>query len=317
MSLSLPPPPRKLATPTSPRYPKINPNSIAIDHGHNPANSNASTSSDHVEQDVDEALAQLLAQSHINIHPDYLQQPHLPHCKHYARPLSITSLSSLGSESLMSHGFAGNGSHSRRISQGYFSPLSPALSEPSASASASSPTTSYFTSAAAPFQTNRSGDRDALSSTTSEQDMSLMPSSYTTCSYCSSVRSNSISSSNLGTTYSDSHIKSEQYPLSAHHPSSPDSPTSPINGSSRLDLERLLGVKELQIRDNEYYYGSQRREHLLRLVPSVVRTRLSFHLDECWFVHFSPSGEYLASTGVDNTILIWCDLQVNEVNGTG
>jgi WD40 repeat protein len=37
---------------------------------------------------------------------------------------------------------------------------------------------------------------------------------------------------------------------------------------------------------------------------------LTFHLDECWFVHFSPSGEYLASIGLDQSIILWRDLMV-------
>ncbi|KAG0349537.1 hypothetical protein BG005_010912 [Podila minutissima] len=271
MSPSLPPPPRKLSSSAnisnltpSRRYPKINPNHTTEGH-------------DDDDDDLDEALAQMMAQSHINIHPDHLNQPHLPHCKHYTRPHSITSLSSLGSETYSS---TYGSSHSRRVSQAYLSPLSPAISEPSAS----SPTSSYFAS----FPND-----DASSS--SHEDM-VASSSFPSCTYCSSVRSNSICSVLSNGQQGTEESRSSQY-LS---PSSPSSSTP-----------RGFEGRKTQGRDG-HYYDNQRLEHLRDLVPSVVRTRLSYHLDECWFVHFAPSGEYMASTGLDHSIIIWRDLQSPE-----
>ncbi|KAG0252426.1 hypothetical protein DFQ27_008085, partial [Actinomortierella ambigua] len=49
-------------------------------------------------------------------------------------------------------------------------------------------------------------------------------------------------------------------------------------------------------------------EALKALVPSQIRCRLAYHLDECWLVEFSPSGEYLASTGPDQVVILWGDL---------
>ncbi|KAF8984166.1 hypothetical protein BGZ52_013039 [Haplosporangium bisporale] len=274
MSPSLPLPPRKLSSPAnisnlapSPRYPKINPNHTTEGHDH--------------DDDLDEALAQMLAQSHINIHPDHLNQPHLPHCKHYTRPHSITSLSSLGSESYSNSTFS---AHSRRVSQAYLSPLSPAISEPSAS----SPTSSYFTS----FPNDET-------SSSSHEDM-VASSSFPSCTYCSSVRSNSISSVLSNGQQPSDEGRSNQY-LS---PSSPSSPT-PRGG--------FEGRNTSQSHDSHsHYYDNQRLAQVRDLVPTVVRTRLSYHLDECWFVHFSPSGEYMASTGLDHSIIIWRDMQSPE-----
>ncbi|KAF9575368.1 hypothetical protein EC968_003419 [Mortierella alpina] len=48
------------------------------------------------------------------------------------------------------------------------------------------------------------------------------------------------------------------------------------------------------------------------MVPQLVRRRLNYHLDECWFVHFSPSGEFLASIGLDQTIALWHDIMSPE-----
>ncbi|KAF9375079.1 hypothetical protein CPB97_011704 [Podila verticillata] len=274
MSPSLPPPPRKLSSPAnisnpapSPRYPKINPNHTTEGQDH--------------DDDLDEALAQMLAQSHINIHPDHLSQPHLPHCKYYTRPHSITSLSSLGSESYSNPTFS---AHSRRVSQAYLSPLSPAISEPSAS----SPTSSYFTS----FPNDEA-------SSSSHEDM-VASSSFPSCTYCSSVRSNSISSVLSNGQQPSDEVRSNQY-------LSPSSPSSPM---PRGGFE---GRNRSQSHDgNSHYYDNQRLAQVRDLVPTVVRTRLSYHLDECWFVHFSPSGEYMASTGLDHSIVVWRDMQAQE-----
>ncbi|KAF9167908.1 hypothetical protein BGX20_011462 [Mortierella sp. AD010] len=55
-------------------------------------------------------------------------------------------------------------------------------------------------------------------------------------------------------------------------------------------------------------FESNRLERLRALVPSEVRRRISFHLDECWFVLFSPSAEYMASIGCDHSVVVWKDL---------
>lgn len=55
----------------------------------------------------------------------------------------------------------------------------------------------------------------------------------------------------------------------------------------------------------------QRMSNLRAMVPQLVRRRLNYHLDECWFVHFSPSGEFLASIGLDQTIALWHDMMVS------
>ncbi|KAI1320406.1 hypothetical protein EDD11_001209 [Mortierella claussenii] len=59
-------------------------------------------------------------------------------------------------------------------------------------------------------------------------------------------------------------------------------------------------------------FDNQRMKYLRTLVPSEVRRRLSFHLDECWFVHFSPSAEYMASIGLDHSINLWKDLMTPD-----
>ncbi|KAG9325708.1 hypothetical protein KVV02_006211, partial [Mortierella alpina] len=59
-------------------------------------------------------------------------------------------------------------------------------------------------------------------------------------------------------------------------------------------------------------FCQQRMSNLRAMVPQVVRRRLNYHLDECWFVHFSPSGEFLASIGLDQTIALWHDIMCPE-----
>ncbi|KAG0236283.1 hypothetical protein BGW42_003695 [Actinomortierella wolfii] len=49
-------------------------------------------------------------------------------------------------------------------------------------------------------------------------------------------------------------------------------------------------------------------EVLQNILPMQIRCRLSYHLDECWLVEFSPTGEYLASSGADNCVMLWGDL---------
>ncbi|KAF8977141.1 hypothetical protein BGZ46_007613 [Entomortierella lignicola] len=109
--------------------------------------------------------------------------------------------------------------------------------------------------------------RRALSITeddANEQNMADVAGYFPSCSYCSSVRSNSVSS-----------ILEEQH--------------LGLDGSSQR-------------------FESHRMEHLRALVPSEMRQRLRFHLDECWIVMFSPSAEYMATIGRDHSVVVWKDL---------
>ncbi|KAK3822168.1 MAG: quinon protein alcohol dehydrogenase-like superfamily [Linnemannia elongata] len=308
MSPSLPPPPRKLSSssasgnsaPRSPRYPKINPNSLAFSDPHH-----AQAEDD---QDLDRALAELLGQSSLATNDDH-HTPHLPQCKYYTnnpdnyynsnhttssgRPLSITSLSSLGSGS-----FASYGSHSRRVSQAFLSPLSPPLSEPSSSGH-----NPFFNTVpesdechlSSKQQTQDSIGSDAISQgnttgmTTIEQDMGMVSSSMPSCTYCSSVRSNSICSS--GTT--DDKLAS---PTALHA-------AQPIHASSSTTSTKKKNRNSLQMA-----FDTNRLAALKEFIPSEVRLRLSYHLDECWFVEFSPDGKWMASTGLDQSVIIWQDV---------
>ncbi|KAF9090473.1 hypothetical protein BGX27_002255, partial [Mortierella sp. AM989] len=297
MSPSLPPPPRKSSSSstssaggTSYRYPKINPNTL-----------NSITDPSLLDQndndDLDQALAQLLGQTNISgsqyPYHQYQSQGHQtslhhPQCKHYrtggagsgARPLSITSVSSLGSGSYSSYG----SSHSRRISQAPLSPLSPSLSDPTGSCLSGS----YFGTLNEDDENKPSvddgechGDTASTLDNTSnifDQSMALAASSFPSCTYCPSVRSDSICSS--GT-------QEEQH---AHRAN---------NGHRHRDSIH-------QLHDNN------RLAILKEYVPSEVRNRLSYHLDECWFLHFSPSGQYMASTGLDHSIILWQDIVTPE-----
>ena len=309
MSPSLPPPPRKLSSssasgnsaPRSPRYPKINPNSLALS---DPYQAQAED-----DQDLDRALAELLGQSSLAANDNH-HNPHLPQCKYYTnnsdnyynsnhttssgRPLSITSLSSLGSGSFTSYG-----GHSRRVSQALLSPLSPALSEPSSSGH-----NPFFNtvpeSDECPFslqqQTQHSIGSDVVSqgtatgTTTIEQDMGMVSSSMPSCTYCSSVRSNSICSS--GTADDKLASPTALHAAQSIHASSPPTSTNKNRNSLQMafDTNRLAALKEF--------------------IPSEVRLRLSYHLDECWFVEFSPDGKWMASTGLDQSVIIWQDVLV-------
>lgn len=309
MSPSLPPPPRKLSSssasgnsaPRSPRYPKINPNSLALSDPH-PAQAED-------DQELDRALAELLGQSSLAANEDH-HNPHLPQCKYYTnssdnyynsnhttssgRPLSITSLSSLGSGSFTSYG-----SHSRRVSQALLSPLSPALSEPSSSGH-----NPFFNTVPESDECPLSSQQptqdsigfDAVSqgittvTTTIEQDMRMVSSSMPSCTYCSSVRSNSICSS--GTTDDKLTSPTALHAAQSIHASSPTTSTKKHRNSVQMafDTNRLAALKEF--------------------IPSEVRLRLSYHLDECWFVEFSPDGKWMASTGLDQSVIIWQDVLV-------
>ncbi|KAF9896410.1 hypothetical protein BX616_007511, partial [Lobosporangium transversale] len=273
MSPSLPPPPRKLSSSSntsssSHRYPKINPNSVAYASVADP-----SLLDQDDNDDLDHTLANLLGHSHIS-------PQHHPQCRLYnplngsssagARPLSIASVSSLGSGSYTSYG--SNASHSRRVSQALLSPLSPTLSEPHGS---------YFGTLK---EDDECRDTDVSTMTPSnEYDMALAASSMPSCNCCSSARSNSICSS--GTTGTGVAAQEDQHKqaLFGHHPH-----------RDSISLERLYDCNRLTVL----------KEH----IPSEVRVRLSYHLDECWFLHFAPSGQYMASTGLDHSIVVWKDM---------
>ncbi|KAF9901435.1 hypothetical protein EC991_006106 [Linnemannia zychae] len=118
--------------------------------------------------------------------------------------------------------------------------------------------------------------------------MGMVSSSIPSCTYCSSVRSNSICSS--GTTDDKNSITSP-----AGHAIHAGIPVKANNRNSlqmAFDTNRLAALKES--------------------VPTEVRLRLSYHLDECWFVEFSPDGKYMASTGLDQSIIIWQDVLTLE-----
>ncbi|KAF9194771.1 WD repeat-containing protein 26 [Haplosporangium sp. Z 11] len=252
MSSSLPPPPRKHSVP---RYPAVNPNSLA-----------ASDPLHDDDQDLDQALAELLGQSNISPHNQTLNTgKHLPHCKHYGinRPLSITSISSLGSGSYSSFG----STHSRRVSQAYLSPLSPTPSEPSNAGA------SYFSTLPEGDESCKPDDDNNNNNNNNSNLEHDVASSLPSCTYCSNVRSNSICS--VGT--QDDKIAS----------------------GCRLGLQH---------RD----FDHNRVAVLKEFVPAEVRHRLNYHLDECWFVHFSPDGNHLASTGLDHAILLWKDFLTPE-----
>ncbi|KAG0204803.1 hypothetical protein BGX28_003375 [Mortierella sp. GBA30] len=299
MSPSLPPPPRNHSSSISSasgsaRYPTVNPNSLAA------AAAAADPTLDQDDQDLDQALAQLLGQSHI--HPQQHTPPmvhHHPQCRHYgaaARPLSIASISSIGSGSYSSYG----STHSRRVSQACLSPLSPTLSEPPFSSNTSGGA-SYFSTLPEEevdindnetYPTDRKDD-NVVSGMAQEQqqqqeEMNWAGSSFPSCDYCSSVRSNSICSS-----------------------CTPDEKSIIINNNSNYNLWGL----DLQQHDRNSmnaFFDNNRQAILKELAPSVVRHRLNYHLDECWFVHFSPSGKYLASTGLDRSILLWQNVAAPE-----
>lgn len=278
MSLS-PPPRRATSTGVATRRPMVNPNSLAL------AAREASTVDPQDCEEVDKALAQLLSQAHI-VHPDHLHQPHLPQCRHYTRPRSITSISSLGSEPHSTY----TGSQNRRTTHAPRSPLFPDLNggEPTPSA-----TSMYFSTHASarpcpschsyacpslsicedddekavPFcQRGNSRMKSLFIDDEAEQSMSDVGGSFLSCSYCSSVRSNSVASLD-----DNQQHHSHQQPTNREH---------------------------------------DRMDHLKNLVPTEVRQKLSVHVDECWFVHFSPSAEYMSSIGLDYSIILWRNLTV-------
>ncbi|KAF9201870.1 hypothetical protein BGZ49_007924, partial [Haplosporangium sp. Z 27] len=291
MPSSLPPPPRKTTSSNtassslapSYRYPKTNPTLGTI--------SDPSLLDQNDDEDLDQALAHLLGQTHIDgsqspyhINQSQGQQTplHHPQCKHHrtngtgARPLSIASVSTLSSGSFSSYG----SSHSRRVSQPYLSPLSPTLSDPTGSYLSGS----YFEAVKEDDESKQIIDGENLddasitivdnTSSSYEHNMAFATSSYPSCTYCPSVRSDSICSTN---TFEDQQQHGQQ-----------------TTQNHRNSIHQL--------------YDSNRLAVLREYVPSEVRNRLSYHLDECWFLHFSPSGHYMASTGLDHSILIWQDL---------
>ncbi|KAG0225453.1 hypothetical protein BGX31_007622 [Mortierella sp. GBA43] len=111
-----------------------------------------------------------------------------------------------------------------------------------------------------------------------EQSMSDVGGSFLSCSYCSSVRSNSVASLDDNQRHHSLH----QQPTSREH------------------------------EQNTLLNDTQRKDHLKNLVPTEVRCKLSAHVDECWFVHFSPSAEYMSTVGLDYTINLWQNLTSPE-----
>ncbi|KAF9366681.1 hypothetical protein BGX34_010356 [Mortierella sp. NVP85] len=233
----------------------------------------------------------MLGQFHMTPRPKYASAPHYPSAtsppSNYqhplsmhddlpgdapcnTRPLSMASVSSLGSgtqSSYSSHESLYNPS-SRRVSQSYFSPLSPALSEPCESLS-------Y------PFFSTLNEDDESPSAEPSLEQSSLPP-SY---AFCNGVQNTSSSSSSNSSTNSLGHRR--------------------FFSHGANDLRR----RESQL---QQFYENNRLASLRGHVPSEVRLRLNYHLDECWFLHFSPSGQYLASTGLDQSIILWRDLETPE-----
>ncbi|KAF9922035.1 WD repeat-containing protein 26 [Linnemannia zychae] len=295
MSPSLPPPPRKLSSSSASgnsasRYPKINPNSLAL------AASDPLLNQSEEDQDLDRALAELLGQSTLST--DHHPNDHHPQCRYYTsslsipdysdsyyngsnttssgRPLSITSLSSLGSGSFTSYG-----THSRRVSQAFLSPLSPALSEPS-----SANHNPFFNTVPEHDECSPPQDSDTVSETTTatathEQAMRMGPSLIPLCTYCARMQMNSV--------YGSGTADSKGLNSSSNSGSTIASPTTKANNRKSFqmafDTNRLVALREF--------------------VPSEVRLRLTYHLDECWFAQFSPDGKMMASTGLDQSIIIW------------
>ncbi|GJJ73542.1 hypothetical protein EMPS_05900 [Entomortierella parvispora] len=323
MSPSLPPPPRKLSSSSSTgghsnshRYPKINPNATA-------AAADPSYLSDNAEDDeqLDRALAELLGDTRLSGGAGQSAN-HLPHCKHHghggARPLSIASVSSLGSGSYSSFG----STHSRRVSQAYLSPLSPTLSEPCSS-------TSYFSTL--PEEEGEEfkgmggeGDDDASLLSTSHQDMSMAASSLPSCTYCSSVRSNSICSA--GTQDNQNSLINNNHNIdnldtnnalrlglrSTASTSTSSSSSHATSGTTITSTKTTTAFNHRHSMQAQQFFEQSRLAVLREQIPTEIRHRLTYHLDECWFVHFSPSGDYLASTGLDQTIMIWQDVMTPE-----
>ncbi|KAF9432782.1 hypothetical protein BGZ76_010318 [Entomortierella beljakovae] len=243
---SLPPPPRRAPSASSgliSRRPKVNPKASARDF-----------SLENIDQ-----MSDVLSQTHIQS-PDLSQYYHLPQCKYYSRPRSIASISSLSSESVSQCGRRTNGQAPR-------SPPFSETSEPNTNiySSSSRLCSSCHTSDCPSLAIDEDGEeqkefcqRRALSISEddngSEHYMTEASGHRPSCSYCSSIRSNSVSST----------------------------------------FEQMFESR------NDYLKSV--------VVPNQVRRRLSFHLDECWFVHFSPSSEYLASIGRDYSVVIWKDI---------
>ncbi|KAF8920466.1 hypothetical protein BGZ58_004357, partial [Dissophora ornata] len=269
MSLSLPPPPRRNTTPghttTAPRYPKINPNSLAA--------SDPSLDPSEEDENLDRALAELLGEAHIT---PQLPSTHISYKRHNtaARPLSIASISTHSSGSYSSN-------HSRRVSQAYLSPLSPTPSEPPNTSSGS-----YFSRLAEDEEYGYPATTGESTQLSLEQDMALSASSFPSCTYCPSIRSNSICSS---CTHDDR--------ATIGHSSTTS--TTAVNG-----LESLTGNSS---RDIQGLDSSSRLQALKEYIPTEIRCRLNFHLDECWFMNFSPTGEYMMSTSLDNSVILWVD----------
>lgn len=315
-----------MSSPSTPR-PKVNPNSVA-------STLNDNDDDDDDDDKLDRALAQLLGQSSISDHA-YPYQPlqhHHQHCRHRARPQSITSISSLGSGSYSSYS---TGAHSRRVSQAYLSPLSPTLSDHSISYfgdcaschSATCPSRALLERDHLLSPTLEEGEGDnnkhlpssELSLKDQDQDMAMAHVAAASCTCGSSVRSNSICSvtqedNNNKSPFGNVLIGEGNRDASLGLGLFQGGPISGTMASATTTSTTLLGSGSRQQHRNSLHeiFDSNRLASLKEIVPTEVRHRLSFHLDECWFVLFSPSGEYLASTGRDHSVLIWKGINTLE-----
>ncbi|KAG0281446.1 hypothetical protein BGZ95_003481 [Linnemannia exigua] len=233
MTSSLSPPPRKQSVSSPQRSASTRYPKINT----NALAAHASIKED--DQDVEKDLANFFASSSLNSASSLTSSSSTPVNRGYhSRPLSIATV---------------------------YSPIDPS------DASCSSRTSPQPCHHHHHHQLHHHNDLDSNQHVGFEQDMAMAGPLLPPCSYCSSVRSNSISS-----IIDDTH-------------------------------------NQVRDRNSTYQYYEQQRQSVLRdLVPSEVRHRLTFHLDECWFVHFSPSGEYLASIGLDQSIILWRDLMCPE-----
>lgn len=189
------------------------------------------------DQDVEKDLANFFASTSLSAPTSSSTSPtSLPDRNHYPRPSSIATV---------------------------FSPIDPSNSSWSSKTSPQPCPLGHHRHLHHDVDNNLNGGHD--------QDMAMAGPMLPSCSYCSSVRSNSISS-----------VMEETH-------------------SSQV-RERNNSTSQS--------YENQRRDKLRELVPDVVRHRLTFHLDECWFVHFSPSAQYLASAGLDFSVILWQDIMV-------
>ncbi|KAF9976435.1 hypothetical protein BGZ73_008570 [Actinomortierella ambigua] len=237
-----------------------------------------------------------------------------------ARPQSIASASSLASSY--------SGSMNRRVSHATVS----SISQGASCAHCGAITT---TSPSTVSSSSRITSNTQLPSPISTELEALSPvqrgpasSSVLPCAVCSSarVRSGSVQSGSACssscfveegeeglalTVNSLAALNQGIRPHCPHHHH--NNPYNNSNNQSSRDVLDIYSTYPYNHRNSLHLYEDQAEptaslEALKALVPSQVRCRLAFHLDECWLVEFSPSGEYLASAGADNVVMLWGDL---------